>query len=62
MERTGQESSRVPLMDEGVEAGEDEERHHGTKRHHVAKFRLKDVAVPFDFSVVLRTVNDRRIL
>lgn len=26
-----------PLVQEGVEAGEDEQRHHGTERHHVVK-------------------------
>lgn len=30
-------------MYEGVEAGEDEQRHHGAQRHHIVELRLKDV-------------------
>jgi len=27
----------IPLVEEGVEAGEDEQRHHGAQRHHVVE-------------------------
>lgn len=27
----------IPLVYEGVEAGENEQRHHGAQRHHVVK-------------------------
>lgn len=33
-----------PLMYEGVEAGEDEQRHHGAQRHHVVEPRLQHAA------------------
>lgn len=36
--RIGQGS---PLMDEGVEAGEDEEGHHGAESHEVVKHGLQ---------------------
>lgn len=42
---TGQQrSSCVPLVDERVEAGEDEKRHHSTESHHIAELRLQDIA------------------
>ena len=31
-------------MYEGVEAGENEQRHHGAERHHIVKFRLQNIA------------------
>lgn len=33
-----------PLMDEGVEAGEDEQRNHGAQRHHVVELGLQHAA------------------
>lgn len=52
-----QESSCVPLVDEGVKAGKDEKRDHGTECHHIAKFCLQDIAVPIHPSAVERTIN-----
>lgn len=31
----------LPLVDEGIEAGEDEERHHGAESHEVVKHGLQ---------------------
>lgn len=55
-----QKSSCVPLVDEGVEAGEDEKRDHGTECHHIAKFCLQGIAVIIHPSAVERTIADCR--
>lgn len=45
-------------MYEGVEAGEDEQRHHGAQRHHVVELGRQDGA---DFAVLHRLIG-RRVL
>lgn len=35
--------THTPLVDEGVEAGEDEQRHHGAQRHHIVELGRQDV-------------------
>lgn len=48
-------------MDEGVEAGEDEQRHHGAQRHHVVELGLQDAArVPVLQAAVQRLVGGAR--
>lgn len=39
-------------MDEGVEAGENEQRHHGAQRHHIAELWLQEAT-----TVALRPID-----
>lgn len=48
-------------MDEGVEAGEDEQRHHGAQRHHVVELGLQHAArVPVLGGRIRRLVGGAR--
>lgn len=48
-------------MNEGVEAGEDEQRHHGAQRHHVVELGLQHAArVPVLPGLIQRLVDGAR--
>lgn len=48
----------LPLVYEGVEASEDEQRHHSTQRHHVVELRLKDAPL----AAAIQGLIGRRLL
>ena len=52
------QQGKIPLVYEGVEAGENKQRHHGAQRHHVVKLGLQHVAgVPAVQSRVRRLIG-----